>query len=52
MQVVAILGWFVAIVIGRMPQGMEKLGLYCLRYNAQTSAYVSVVTDRYPSLSA
>jgi Domain of unknown function (DUF4389) len=51
-QIVAILGWFVAIVIGRMPRGMEDLGLYCLRYQAQTTAYVSILTDRYPSLAA
>lgn len=52
MQVVAVLGWFVAIAIGRMPRGMENLGLYCLRYQAQTNAYTVIVTDRYPSLTA
>jgi hypothetical protein len=52
LQVVAFLGWFVAIVIGRMPRGMENLGLYCLRYQAQTNAYLFVVSDRYPSLTA
>jgi hypothetical protein len=41
----------VAIFIGRMPRGMEKLALYCLRYQTQTYAYVAIVTDRYPSLS-
>ncbi len=52
LQVVAILGWFVAIFIGRMPRGMEHLGLYCLRYHAQTASYLAIVTDRYPSLTA
>jgi hypothetical protein len=52
LQVVALLAWFVAIAIGRMPRGMENLGLYCLRYNAQTNAYLFIVTDRYPSLTA
>jgi uncharacterized membrane protein YfbV (UPF0208 family) len=52
LQIVAILGWIVAIFIGRMPRGMENLGLYCLRYHAQTTAYISIVTDRYPSLTA
>jgi hypothetical protein len=52
LQVVALLGWFVAIVIGRMPRGMENLGLYCLRYQAQTYAYLAVLTDKYPSLTA
>ncbi|HMJ00252.1 MAG TPA: DUF4389 domain-containing protein [Gaiellaceae bacterium] len=52
LQIVALLGWFVAIAIGRMPRGMKNLGLYCLRYNVQTSAYLFIVTDRYPSLTA
>jgi Domain of unknown function (DUF4389) len=51
LQIVGILGWIVAIFIGRMPRGMEKLALYCLRYQTQTYAYVAIVTDRYPSLS-
>jgi hypothetical protein len=52
LQIVGILGWLVAIVIGRMPRGMENLGLYCLRYQAQTWGYLLIVTDRYPSLAA
>lgn len=52
LQIVALLTWFVAIAIGRVPRGMENLGLYCLRYKAQTNAYTAIVTDRYPSLTA
>jgi hypothetical protein len=52
LQIVAFLGWFVCIAIGRMPRGMQNLGLYCLRYQAQTYAYTAIVTDRYPSLTA
>ena len=51
LQIVAILGWIVSIILGRMPRGLEKLGLYCLRYQTQTYAYLLIVTDRYPSLS-
>ena len=47
--VIAVISWFIAIVLGRIPRGMEQLGLYCLRYQAQTYAYLLVVTDRYPS---
>ena len=50
-QIVAFLGWFVCIVIGRMPKGMRDLGLYCLRYEAQTNCYVMLLTERYPSLA-
>jgi hypothetical protein len=47
--VIALLSWFIAIVMGRIPRGMEQIGLYCLRYQAQTLAYLLIVTDRYPS---
>jgi Domain of unknown function (DUF4389) len=49
LQVLAVLNWLIAIFIGRVPRGMEQLGLYCLRYQTQVYAYVIVVTDRYPS---
>jgi hypothetical protein len=39
----------IAIFVGRIPCGMEQLGLYCLRYQTQVYAYLLVVTDRYPS---
>jgi len=49
LQVIAVLNWFIAIFIGRIPRGMEQLGLYCLRYQTQVYAYLLVVTDRYPT---
>jgi hypothetical protein len=49
LQVLALLNWLIAIFIGRVPRGMEQLGLYCLRYQTQVYAYLLVVTDRYPS---
>jgi Domain of unknown function (DUF4389) len=50
--VVALVGWFVALAIGRMPKGMRDLSAYCLRYRAQTLAYVILLTSRYPTLYA
>jgi Domain of unknown function (DUF4389) len=46
--VAAFLGWFAALFTARMPDGLRKLGLFALRYNAQTSAYALLLTDRYP----
>ncbi|MDQ3672559.1 MAG: DUF4389 domain-containing protein [Actinomycetota bacterium] len=46
--VVALLGWFYAIVAGRMPEGLRNLGVSCLRYGAQLDSYVLLLTDRYP----
>jgi Domain of unknown function (DUF4389) len=45
------LGWFAALVTGRMPTGLRNLGAICVRYLAQTTAYTFVVTDRYPHAS-
>ena len=50
--IVAFLGWFVCIAIGRMPKGMRDLGVYCLRYQQQTYGYMMLPTERYPSLAA
>ncbi len=49
--VVAFLSWWYALVRGRMPEGLRNLGASCLRYNAQTSAYLFLVTGRYPYAS-
>ena len=46
--VIALLGWWYALVRGRMPEGLRNLGASCLRYNAQSSAYLFLLTDRYP----
>jgi hypothetical protein len=49
--VVAVLGWFYAIVTGRMPEGLRNLGVSCLRYGAQVDSYLLLLTDRYPYAS-
>jgi hypothetical protein len=50
--VVAILSWFVALAVARVPAGFQGLNAYCLRYTMQTAAYTFLLTDRYPSLSS
>jgi hypothetical protein len=46
---VALLGWFAALVTGRMPLGLRNAAAFVLRYWAQTSAYgFLLLTDRYP----
>jgi hypothetical protein len=46
--VVAFLGWWYALVTGRMPEGLRNLGVVALRYSSQTYAYLLLLTDRYP----
>jgi hypothetical protein len=51
MQVLAFVGWFVCLAIGRMPEGIRDLQAFCLRYSQQANGYFFLLTDRYPSLA-
>jgi 2-(1,2-epoxy-1,2-dihydrophenyl)acetyl-CoA isomerase len=52
LAIVAVLGFFFALALGRYPKGFRDLGAYALRFQAQTFAYLLLLTDRYPSLAA
>lgn len=45
----SLLGWFAALVRGRMPSGLRDLAVWSLGYGAQLSAYLFSLTDRYPT---
>ncbi len=47
--VCAFLGWFASLARGRMPKGLRDAGAWSVGYTAQTSAYLLLVTDRYPN---
>jgi hypothetical protein len=49
LYLVAIGNWFVALVTGSVPEGLEKVGLFCLRFIARTHAYSLLVNPRYPA---
>jgi hypothetical protein len=44
-----VLGWFASLVRGHMPKGLRDAGAYSIGYEAQTTAYLLLVTDRYPN---
>jgi hypothetical protein len=46
--VTAFFGWFVSLVLGRMPRSFREAQAYSFRYGAQVSAYLLILTDRYP----
>jgi hypothetical protein len=46
----AIGAWFVALILGRTTAGLRELGTFCLRYHLETSAYLMLLTPRYPRL--
>jgi hypothetical protein len=45
----AFLGWFACLGKGSMPRGLRDTGAYSLGYRAQATAYLLLVTDRYPN---
>lgn len=47
----AVLTWFYALARGSAPWGLRNLATYALRYDAQTEAYVLLLTDAYPHAS-
>ena len=47
--VCAVLGWFASLARGRMPKGLRDAGAYAIGYTAQSTAYLLLVTDRYPN---
>jgi hypothetical protein len=51
LAVAAILTWFVALFRGAAPWGLRNYSAYSLRYQAQTNAYLALLTDAYPHAS-
>jgi hypothetical protein len=47
--ILAVFSWFVALVLGRVPQGLRNFAAFALRYETQTYGYVLLLTQRYPS---
>ena len=48
-NVVAFVLWWVIMITGRSPKGMHGFLVTVQRYNVRTSAYLLLLTDRYPS---
>jgi hypothetical protein len=45
---IAFLGWFVALIQGRMPEGFRDAGAWGIGYNAQLWTYLFLLSGRYP----
>jgi hypothetical protein len=50
-QLLAVFSWFVALVMGRVPEGLRNFAALALRIETQTYAYLLVATGRYPSFN-
>jgi hypothetical protein len=50
-RALAVFSWFVALVMGRLPEGMRNFAAFALRYEQQTTGYAMLLTQRYPSFN-
>ncbi len=51
LTVASVSAWFVAVALGRTTAGLQELGTFCLRYQLETQAYVTLLTSTYPRLA-
>jgi uncharacterized protein DUF4389 len=51
LSVASVAAWFVAVALGRTTAGLQELGAFCLRYQLETQAYVTLLTPAYPRLA-
>ena len=47
----SIASWFVIVITGRQPEGLQNAIAFCLTYTLRTYALMYLLTERYPPLS-
>src|SRR5436190_12209720 len=47
-RILAVFSWFIALVTGRVPEGLRNFGAFALRFEQQTLAYAFLLTGKYP----
>lgn len=50
-QLLAIFSWFIALVMGRVPEGLRNFAALAIRIETQTYAYLLLLTGTYPSFN-
>jgi Domain of unknown function (DUF4389) len=50
-QLLAVFSWFIALVTGRVPEGLRNFAALAMRIETQTYAYAMLLTSRYPSFN-
>jgi hypothetical protein len=51
LSLASVAAWFVALALGRTTAGLLELGTFCLRYQLETQAYLTLLTSTYPRLA-
>jgi len=50
-QLLAVFSWFIALFLGRVPEGIRNFAALALRMETQTYAYLMLLTGRYTSFN-
>jgi Domain of unknown function (DUF4389) len=50
-NILAVFSWFIALVLGRVPEGVRNFAALALRIEVQTFGYLMLLTGRYPSFN-
>jgi hypothetical protein len=50
-QLISIVMWFTGVILGRMPPALADVQRFCLSYAARGSAYGSLLSEDWPSIS-
>lgn len=50
-QLLAVFSWFIALFMGRVPEGLRNFAALALRFETQTYGYLLLLTGRYPSFN-
>jgi hypothetical protein len=50
-QLLAIFSWFIALALGRVPEGLRNFAALAIRIETQTYAYLLLLTGRYPNFN-
>ena len=50
-QLLAVFSWFIALVTGRVPEGLRNFAVLALRFETQTYGYLLLLTGKYPSFN-
>ena len=50
-QLLAVFSWFIALVTGRVPEGLRNVAVLALRFETQTYGYLLLLTGKYPSFN-
>jgi hypothetical protein len=51
LSLASVAAWFAALALGRTTAGLQELGTFCLRYQVETQAYVTLLTSAYPRVA-